>query len=77
MGGIACTLLAYLFGGEYTRPKRDDFASFALLDLYRAGANRAFFGLCDKLDTGKRLAGLGRCPNNFRCRPTSTLRMPV
>jgi hypothetical protein len=50
----------------YTRLERDDLAPFAFLDLHLTGANRACFGLRDKLDTGKSLAGLGRRSNNFR-----------
>ena len=77
MSSVAHTLLAYLLGGEYPRLERNDLAPFAFLDLHLTGTNRAGFGLRNKLDTGKRLAGLGRRSNNFRRRPTRTLRMPA
>ncbi len=77
MGRVAHTLLAYLLGGEYPRLERDDRAPFAFLDLHLTGANRAGFGLRDKLNTGKRIAGPGCSSNNFRRRPTRTLRMPA
>jgi len=77
MGSVVRTLLAYLLGGEYPRLERDDLAPFAFLDLHVTGANRALFGPRNKLDTGKRLAGLGRSPSNFRSRPTRLLRMPA
>lgn len=77
MSSVAHTLLAYLLGGQYPRLERDDLAPFAFLDLQRAGANRAGFGLRDKLDTGERRAGLVRRSNNFRRRPTRTVRMPA
>jgi len=77
MGGVVCTLLAHLLDIQGPGLERENLAPFALLDPHRASANRAFFGFCDKLDTGKKLAGLGRGPSNFRCRPARSLRMPA
>ncbi|MCP4199077.1 MAG: hypothetical protein GY762_18185 [Proteobacteria bacterium] len=71
------TLLAYLLDIQGPGLERENLAPFAFLDLHRASANRAFFGFRDKLDMGKKLAGIGRGPSNFRCRPTRSLRMSV
>ncbi len=77
MGGVAQALLAHLLDVQNPGLECENLAPFTFLDLHRAGANRALIGLCNKLDTGKRLTGLDRSPNNFICRPTRTLRMPT